>query len=1167
MRTILVSCKRQVAASFIGWAGAVLFTLALMLSPIGANRVLAQTAATGALTGTVTDPSGGVVPGATVHVVNVATGDSHTFVSQSNGSYLAPFLAPGAYRVEVSKNGFKTVSLTGVSIAVAETSTLNVKLELGEVAQNVTVSTEAQLLQTQNQALGHVTDERMVEGLPLVTRNYTQILNLSPGVSSDVNDAGAIGVGDARISSHGAVVNDNNFQMNGVSVTDLDSGAAIPVPNPDAIQEFKVQTGQYDASFGRDAGANVDVITKGGSNLFHGDAFEFLRNDDFNANDFFLNAAGKPRASLKQNQFGGSVGGPIIKDKLFFFGSYQGTRQRNGLDPDCLGSFATPTQLTGLPDRSRATLGAAFANSPGLLGPAVAADGSNISSQALALLNATLPDGSFLIPAPQNANGTSSVSQACPFTENQFLANADYVQSDRITWSERFFWANNDDERNFRPSAGTGGGNVPGFPFSEANQFRNVSISNNYVFRPNLVNQFVLGYNRGVLNSSQVQATVKVPGQTGAAPLTLGALGITAPPNDNIRPEIGFLGGFNVGGNGNDGFIFTQNAYTFSDSLAYVHGRHSFRFGGGLARQEINFENFSFAGLIDFFNVADFLTGTPLLTADLQGLVDRAWRATNADAYAQDNIQVFPRLTVNLGLRYERQGVIGDSLGRSSNVNLSLVNPNPPAGGTLQGYVVGSNFQGALPPGVTRAANSAAINGDGQNKFAPRVGYSWQLPRTDRLVLRGGYGMYFERSTGQLFLQLIAVPPFSDFRVVVPAAVFGSTFATPFAPVPTFPNFAPLAYSPTTAQTPQGFSPSFQPSIIQEYSQSLQVELAKDFALEIGYNGTRGTKLEVERAFNQAALTSAADPVRPGVTTNTVANVQQRVPFEGFSAPGAFQIETSGASWYNALDVSLTKRLSHGLQFLAAYTWARSLTDASNSSTGTQQGANLIGNQNDAHARYGPDGFIRPQRFVLSYLYDIPGPSDTVSLRGRFLAGWAVSGVTTIQSGRRLDLTFADPHNVFGIGAGALNTDPAQLASGCTASKLVTSGSVQSRLSNYFNTACFTAPPIVGDPEPPLTPGACGAASTCAQATTFGNAGPGIVGGPDQVNFDFALIKRTALGSDRARNLEFRAEFFNIFNHTQFADPDTAFNDPTFGVIQATSVAPRIIQLALKLNF
>lgn len=1138
------------------------FTLLLL-----GTRTHAQTSFTGALTGIVTDPSGAIVPGATVRVINVATGDSHSFVSQTNGSYLAPFLAPGAYRVEVSKNGFKTVNLTGISIAVTETSTLNVRLEIGEVSQNVTVTTEAQLLQTQNQALGHVTDQRMVEGLPLVTRNYTQIINLSPGVSSDVNDAGSIGVGNATISSHGAVVNDNNFQMNGVSVTDLDTGGAIPVPNPDAIQEFKVQTGQYDASFGRDAGANVDVITKGGSNLFHGDAFEFLRNDDFNANDFFLNAAGKPRAVLKQNQFGGSVGGPVKRDKLFFFGSYQGTRQRNGLDPDCLGSFSTPPELTGLPDRSAQSLGAAFANQPGVLGPPVAADGSNIVPQAVALLNATLPGGGFLIPSPQNPNGTSSVSQACPFTENQFLANADYVQSDKITWSERFFWANNDDQRNFRPSAGTGGGNVPGFPFSEANQFRNASISNNYVFRPNLVNQFVLGYNRGVIDSSQIQATVNIPGQTGAAPLTLGALGVTAPPNDNISPEIGVLGGFNVGGNGNDGFIFTQNAYTFSDSLAYLHGRHSFRFGGGLARQEINFENFSFAGLIDFFNMADFLTGNPLLTADLQGLVDRAWRATNADAYAQDNIQVFSRLTVNLGLRYERQGVIGDSLGRSSNVNLSLVDPNPPSGGTLQGIVVGSNFKGILPPGVTRAANSAAINGDGQNKFAPRVGYSWQLPHTDRLVLRGGYGMYFERSTGQLFLQLIAVPPFSDFRVVVPAAAFGFTFANPFAPVPALPDFTPLAYSPNTAQTPQGFSQSFQPSIIQEYSQSLQVELAKDFALEIGYNGTRGTKLEVERAFNQAALTSAANPIRPGVTTNTVADIQQRVPFEGFSAPGAFQIETSGASWYNALDVSLTKRFSHGLQFLAAYTWARSLTDASNSSTGTQQGANLIGNQNDPHARYGPDGFVRPQRFVLSYLYDIPGPNDIVSLRGRFLAGWAVSGVTTIQSGRRLDLTFADPNNVFGIGTGALNTDPAQLAPGCTAGQLVTRGSVQSKLSNYFNAACFTTPPIIGDPEPPLTPGACGAASTCAQATTFGNAGPGIVGGPDQVNFDFALIKRTAFGPEESRNLEFRAEFFNLFNHTQFANPDGAFNDATFGVIDSTSVAPRIIQLALKLNF
>ena len=1142
--------------------------LMMLLGTLGfAACASAQTSSTGALAGTVTDPSGAVVPAATVHVVNLATGDSHTFTSQQNGTYLAPFLPPGTYRVEVSKNGFNTAAFPEISISVTETSTLNVKLQVGQVAQSVTVSTETQLLQTQSQALGQVTDERMVEALPLVTRNYTQILSLSPSVSSNVNNAGAIGVGTALISSHGAVENDNNFQMNGVGVSDLDTGFTVPVPNPDAIQEFKAQTGQYDASFGRNAGANVDVITKGGGNQFHGDAFEFLRNDDFNANDFFLNQAGSPRAELKQNQFGGSVGGPVVKDKLFFFGSYQGTRQRNGLAAQCLGSFSTPPELTGLADRSAASLGAAFANEPGALGPPVAPDGSNIVPQAVALLNATFQGGGFLIPAPQNANGTSSVSQACPFSENQFLVNADYVQSAKSTWSERFFWANNSDALNFLTSAGTGGGVVPGFPLNTVHQFRDASISNSYVFNPSLVNHLVIGYSRGVNDESQVQATVNVPGQNGAAPLTLAALGVTAPANDSIRPEIGALGSFNVGGNGNDGFDFAQNSYSFSDSLAYIHGRHSFHFGGGLSKQQINFENFSFAGLIDFFNFADFLTGHPVLVADLQGLVDRAWRATNADAYAQDNIQISRRLTVNLGLRYERQGVIGDSLGRSSNVNTALLDPNPPAGGTLQGIVVGSNFQGVLPAGVTRAPNSAAINGDGQNKFAPRVGYSWTVPGTDRFVLRGGYGMYFQRSTGQLFLQLIAVPPFSDFRVAeFPALPPGTTFANPFQPVPALPNFTPLAYSPTTGQTPQGFSPTFQPSVIQEYSQNVQVELTNSLALEVGYNGTRGTKLEVERAFNQANLASAANPIR-GQSTNTVANIQQRVPFEGFSAPGAFQIESSGASWYNALDVSLNKRFSHGLQFLASYTWARSLTDASGSSTGVAQGANLIGNQNDAHARYGPDGFIRPQRLVLSYLYNLPGPSSLSSLSGKFLAGWAVSGVTTIQSGERLDLTFADTHNVFGIGAGALNTDQAQIASGCTAGQLVTHGSIQSKLSDYFNAACVTTPPVIGDPEAPLTKGACGAAATCAQATTFGNAGPGIVGGPNQVNFDFALIKRTAFGSDLTRNLEFRAEFFNLFNHTQFANPDGALNDPTFGVIDATSVAPRIIQLALKLNF
>jgi hypothetical protein len=1170
MRTRPFRRVQKTTRSLGRYAVIVLFLAGWLTGAARISPTWAQTASTGAVNGMIVDQSGATVAQAKIRVTNDATGEVHEFTSQQNGNYLAPLLTPGSYQLEVSKSGFKTVVRKGIQVVVTETETANVVLVVGALSDRVVVNADAEILQTENAALGHVTDQHMVENLPLVTRNYTQLLDLSPGVSADVNNAGAIGAGDVFISSHGAVVSDNNFQMNGAGVNDLLEGTAVPIPNPDAIQEFKVQTGQYDASFGRNAGANVDVITKGGGNQFHGAAFEFFRNDVLNANDFFLNEAGEPRAVLKQNQFGGTLGGPIKKDKLLFFGSYQGTRQRNGLAAQCLGSFNTPTELTGLANRSAATLGAAFANEPGLLGPPVDPSGDNISPQAVALLNATLPGGGFLIPAPQNANGTSSVSEACPFTENQFLANLDYVQSDKSKWSERFFWANNEEALNFNTSAGTGGGVVPGFPLSMADQFRDFSLSNTYVFSSTLTNQLTIGYSRTVVDTNQVQATVSIPGQT-TGPLTLAALGITAPPNDNIRPEIGALGSFNVGGNGNDGQDITQNNYNFGDSLSYIHGRHSIHIGGGFSRQQINFENFSFAGLIDFFNFPDFLTGHPVLLADLQGLVDRAWRASNGDAYAQDNIQVFSRLTVNVGLRYERQGVIGDSLGRSSNVNASLLDTTPPAppGSTLQGIVVGSNFKGTLPQGVTRASNSAAINGDGQNKFGPRLGYAWRLPGTERLVLRGGYGMFFQRSTGQLFLQLIAVPPFSDFRVVEPPA---TTISNPFAPVPTFPNFAPLAYSTGTSQSPQGFSPTFQPSIIQEFSQSLQAELAKNLVLEVGYNGVRGTKLEVERAFNQAGFASPENPIN-GATTDTVANITQRVPFPGFASESAFEIEASGASWYNALDISLNKRFSNGLQFLAAYTWAKSLTDATDSSIGVAQGANLEGNQNNPRARYGQDAFIRPQRFVLSYLYNLPGPRNHLSLEGRFLDGWAVSGVTTIQSGQRLTLVLSNPNNVFGVGNGNLNLDLAQIAPGCTAGQLLTGGSIQSQLAagkNYFNTACITTPPIIGAPEAPLTPGACGAQPTCSQGTTFGDASPGIVAGPGQVNFDFAIVKRIALGSSENRNLEFRTEFFNVFNHTQFAltnISNTNFATPSFGVIQSTSVAPRIIQFALKLNF
>ena len=311
------------------------------------QELFAQTAATGALRGTVTDPTGGVLPGVTIKVTNAATGQSQTTVTQANGTYLVPFLPAAIYRVEASSKSFKTAAFHKLEINVTETKVVDIRLEVGSFMETVNVQAQPAQIETSSSALGSVTDQRMVENLPLVTRNYTQILGLSPGVSGEVNNSAEIGRGNssqaaatAGYSVGGSNTNDNNFQMNGSEVNDLIGegfiSGGIPVPNPDSLQEFKVQVGQYDASYGRNAGANVDVVTKSGTNEFHGDVWEYFRNTALNANDYFLNQQKLPRGVLNQNQFGFTLGGPVVKDKLMVFVSYQGTRERDGLAAGCL---------------------------------------------------------------------------------------------------------------------------------------------------------------------------------------------------------------------------------------------------------------------------------------------------------------------------------------------------------------------------------------------------------------------------------------------------------------------------------------------------------------------------------------------------------------------------------------------------------------------------------------------------------------------------------------------------------------------------------------------------------------------------------------------------------------------------------------------------------------
>ena len=1146
---------------------------------------MAQTAGTGALTGTVTDQQNAIVSGVEITVTSETTGEKRTVVSRDNGDYAAPQLLPGSYRIEFARSGFKTAVKSGLRINVTETTRLDVQLEVGQVTETINVTSEAELLQRDSPALGRVVNEVLVNNLPLVTRNYTQIVTLSPGIAAGVTRSDSLGRGSGGESgggfrTNGAFGRDNNFQMNGVQINDLQASGSfsggVAIPNPDAIQEFKVQTGLYDASFGRNAGANVNVVTKSGGNQFHGSAFEFFRNDVLNANDFFRNRAGQKRGVLRQNQFGFTLGGPIKKDKLLFFGSYQGNRQINGVSG---GSTANITSPPFTNDRSRAALGALFAGQRGVLqnafggvGPAILPDGSNISPQAFALLNLKLPNGEFVIPMPQTVNaalpfdqrGFSAFSVPGTFDEDQFMVNMDFLHTDNSKIYGRFFAG--DSDLVLPIPGGQAGPTIPGFPFIIPNSFRNLSLAHVYTFSPTLVNQVDFGFHRTEVGNLQQEA------------FTFSDIGVTAPTVANLFPVIGVVGSMATGGNGQSVRVF-QDHFNFQDSLTYIRGRHTLRFGGGFTRTNLSEADFTFFGGILFLSWADLLLGLPagangtpfsnlFISIDIPGDLDRSWVVNDGNAYVQDDIKLTPSFTLNLGVRYERLGHLADTGGRNSGFDISLANPNPPAGGTLAGFVVSENFPGTVPTGVTQLDNRFGIRGKGQNNFGPRVGFAWQLPDsflpfTESMVLRGGYGIYYTRATGQAFIQLSTARPFAALRQLTGVQNGAASFANPFQPEPVLPQFTP--YSPTTQLATSLVDPDYRPPVTQQYNLNLQTDLGRNFLLEVGYVGTRGTHLIYAHSLNQAQLASPSNPIR-GVTTNTLANIGLRVPIRGFTPTGLNDIDSSGTSWYNSLQASVTKRLSSGLQFLAAYTFARAYNDAFVTDA---SGFGFSGNQNNRRANYGRDvSSNREHRFVLSYVYDLPKPQRFNSFVNNLLGGWSLAGVTTIQSGLPLSLFGNNGLNAFGV-----TGDRAQLAPGCTHADLVTSGSVTSRLggsslgSGYFNTSCI-ARANPNAPLGPTNPAVWPVIEAGSTATNFGNSGVGIVTGPGQNNSDIAIIKRTPIGWLReGANIEFRTEFFNAFNHTQFANPDSSVTSATFGVVSATSVNPRIIQFGLKLNF
>jgi len=1111
--------------------------------------------------------------GAEVQVVNEATREKWKVVTEEAANFSFVLLPPGLYRIGVAAERFKTTVLNDVPVRITETTTISVSLAVGSQVEKVIVNGSPPLLQTDGPQLGRVVDSRAVAGLPLATRNFTQILTLSSGTASYLPDSTAVGRNTQAVSVNGARVTQNFFQINGIDATTMGTNGPIlvAVPAPETIEEFKVQTSLYDATYGRSGGANIQLVTKSGGNEIHGGAYEYFRNEALNATNPFLTAAGLARPLLRRNVFGGVFGGPIRKNRAFFFVSCQGSRERNAA------SIINSTSSTVLvapgltDDRSAATLEKTFG---------IAA----IDTASLALLNAKLPNGQFVIPTPQ-ANGLFSGSTPSNFQENQFNSNADFRLSSSNSLTVKFFFANTSQFLVLPSFRGTGP-NVAGFGTSQTFNNRLLSLEDIHSFNPGLTNELRLGY---AFNSNDT-----IPQE----PVTDSEIGVSRPnaaelpglPLIRIAPA---AGGVVVGTPTN---IAPAKPFvtTLADSLMLLRGNQTLRTGLEIRYNGVNLSSQNLTrGQIDFQDFPSFLKGTTQVSTFGNGLTDRSQRAWDYNFFAQDDWKVSSQLTLNLGLRYELDLPVYETRGRISTFDPELYIPrqeiqnDSPVGPPIGGFVQAGNVISGLDlPGVPNVSKYVVRNTDPTN-FAPRIGLAYSPLRSKRLALRGGYGIYYSRVTFAYASASAQLPPMFALGVRN-----GASFDDPFLHVPLqrqFPTFVPGVPLAGPA-----FDRGLRTPYVHQYNLSLQYELRKDLLLEAAYVGAGGRRLLRQIAINQAQLASPQNPITNAVTgvvitTNTPDNAILRAPLQGVSITGFSLNESTANSSYDSLQMSLAERLSHGLQFLAAYTFAKSIDNASGSgggagivgivNTGAVNDSSLVlGNQSDSRANRGVSDFDRTHRFVWSYLWDLPKPG--FASRSRFYRlttwNWEMSGILTAMSGLPIDIVDTGAGDLYGLAKGA---NPLARPS------LVAGMSCQDALRNippghFFNSGVF-ARPLVAAGQTITSSG--GTATASVVGTDIGNVGRNCLRGPRQVNLDFSLAKLFAVSE--ARTFEFRTEFFNLFNHPNFANPISNLNaliasggsiDSTtgqvlnpgnFGRIISTSNNPRIVQLSLKFSF
>jgi hypothetical protein len=1088
-----------------------LLLLVLCTDWVGAQGIRAT------VTGRVTDASGAVVPNAKVTVTNSGTNEMRTVTTNDEGEYTIPQLPPGDYALTAEQAGFKKL-VQRFTLETGQGARVDLTLQAGAVTEQVEVTAVTPVIAAEDASIGNVVDQKKIVELPLNGRNYLQLALLQPNVFAPAQNSTLGFRGGFNVAGNSEIA--NNYILDGIDNNDETTNQPSHTPILDGVREFKVLTGTYSAEYGRQSGGQVIVTTKSGTNNFHGSAWEFHRNSIFDARNFFQTK--KP--DFKRNQFGGVIGGPLIKNRTFFFGGYEG--QRRGQQEAGLTLVPTAAMragdFTGL-----ATIRDPLTNQPFTDNKIPANRFNAVGAGLLALF-----------PAP-NANGANNYAATGTgsFNVNQFSGRLDHKLSDSMNLFGSYQFA---DSTEFYPITNPlcSARDVPGFGCDELQRTQHISLNWTWTLTPRLINEARVGYSRFGFFRLQEDRDSDIIAKLGIKGLTDAGRTLF----NNGAPELQIAGFPTIGGPTNLPQGRSDNTYHYVESMTFTNGNHTLKWGADIRRFLFNsfFTSFGrgsyrFDGRFTGHPIADLLLGAAFQGDRNLGEPFHNAKTFSSGYYFQDDWKVTPKLTLNLGLRYELNLVPIENIDKVASFD-PATNTIKVAGGQ-EAYISNGVLLYRARPDVGRRLWETD-----KNNFAPRLGFAYRPFGDTKTVVRAGFGSFYNlQIVGNGITPLSRNSPFRQRQTSGP-------FAATLRPLP---NVADLFIGNPTI-VPPGIDEKFRTAYINQWSLGVQRELAQNLVFDISYLGSSGHKLPLGININQALLPSAqciATPAAAGCSVNA------RRPFQGFgSITGGF-ISSAGNSNYHGLTLRIERRFNNGLSFLSSYAWSKSIDDGGGISTGSDSSGGAQ-NVRNLRAERAVSDYDVGHRYVLSYVYDLPFGKGKRFAPGSgvvdaFVSGWQMTGILTMQTGR--------PFTVL------TGTDQSATGDATNRPNIIGDWRVENPTpTRWFNPCTRLANGTLRN---------CGANDTPAwqqnAAGTFGNAGRNLIRGDGLHNFDIGVQRFFRI--IEGHQLQFRAEVFNLTNHPNFFFPTASLASSAFGTVTRAANtgtgAQRQIQLAVKYIF